>query len=428
MIVAGTTGGSLGGPNAGGPDAFLARYDENGNRLWIRQFGTYRGEQAAALAPDGAGGVVVAGFTQANLGGPNAGYEDAFMARYDSADDFLWIRQFGSSSADWAAALAPDGTGGVMVAGSTDGSLSGPSAGMTDAFVARYDSAGNQLWIRQFGTSADDRAYALAPDGTGGVMVAGSTLGSLGGPSAGFGDAFLARYDETGHRLWIRQFGTSMGDGATSLAPDGAGGVIVVGVTGGSLGGPNAGRGDVFLARYNGAGERLWIRQFGTSEPDWAFALAPDGAGGVIVAGTTEGSLGGANAGYVDAFLARYDGAGHRLWLRQFGTSMDDIARALAADGTGGVVVAGYTGAHRGGPAGQQSDVFLARYTIDSCYANCDQSTGNEVLDIFDFLCFQNDFVTGNSYACDCDTSTGPLVCDMLDFLCFQKAFVGGCP
>ncbi|MCH7790984.1 MAG: hypothetical protein IID31_01720 [Planctomycetes bacterium] len=50
------------------------------------------------------------------------------------------------------------------------------------------------------------------------------------------------------------------------------------------------------------------------------------------------------------------------------------------------------------------------------------------VCDIFDFLCFQNSFVSGEPYACDCDTTTGPLVCDIFDFLCFQDAFVGGCP
>jgi Bacterial Ig domain len=62
------------------------------------------------------------------------------------------------------------------------------------------------------------------------------------------------------------------------------------------------------------------------------------------------------------------------------------------------------------------------------CYADCDQSTGPGVLDVFDFLCFQNSFVSGEPYACDCDTSTGMGVCDVFDFLCFQDAFVGGCP
>ena len=63
-----------------------------------------------------------------------------------------------------------------------------------------------------------------------------------------------------------------------------------------------------------------------------------------------------------------------------------------------------------------------------TCYADCDQSIGPGVLDIFDFLCFQNSFVNSEPYACDCDITTGPLVCDLFDFLCFQDAFVAGCP
>jgi subtilisin family serine protease len=62
------------------------------------------------------------------------------------------------------------------------------------------------------------------------------------------------------------------------------------------------------------------------------------------------------------------------------------------------------------------------------CYADCDSSTGLGTLDIFDFLCFQNRFATGNSYACECDVSTGVGVCDIFDFLCFQNAFAAGCP
>jgi cyclophilin family peptidyl-prolyl cis-trans isomerase len=63
-----------------------------------------------------------------------------------------------------------------------------------------------------------------------------------------------------------------------------------------------------------------------------------------------------------------------------------------------------------------------------TCDADCDESTGFGVLDIFDFLCFQDRFVNAEPYACDCDTTTGPGVCDMADFLCFQSAFVAGCP
>ena len=60
----------------------------------------------------------------------------------------------------------------------------------------------------------------------------------------------------------------------------------------------------------------------------------------------------------------------------------------------------------------------------DGCYADCDQSTGQGVLDIFDFLCFQSDFVFSNEDA-DCNQDC---MLDIFDFLCFQNAFVGGCP
>ena len=66
--------------------------------------------------------------------------------------------------------------------------------------------------------------------------------------------------------------------------------------------------------------------------------------------------------------------------------------------------------------------------TVDvTCYADCDQTTGIRTLDLFDFLCFQNAFVTQDAYACDCD-SGDPGGCDLFDFLCFQGAFVAGCP
>ena len=57
---------------------------------------------------------------------------------------------------------------------------------------------------------------------------------------------------------------------------------------------------------------------------------------------------------------------------------------------------------------------------VRRCYTDCD---GNDQIDFFDFLCFQDAFVTGDHYA-DCDAS-GEL--DFFDFLCFQNEFAAGC-
>ncbi len=71
-------------------------------------------------------------------------------------------------------------------------------------------------------------------------------------------------------------------------------------------------------------------------------------------------------------------------------------------------------------------NVFIE--TSPACYPDCDSSTGQGVLDIFDFLCFGNRFSANDPYACDCDVSTGSGVCDIFDFLCFGNEFNAGCP
>jgi hypothetical protein len=347
-----------------------------------------------------------------------------------AAQDQLWIRQFGTSAGDSSGALAPDGAGGAFVAGSTSGSLFGPYAGGYplggDVFLARYDSAGNGLWNRQFGTNGDDYADALAADGAGGMFVAGGTWGTLGGSSAGSNDAWLARYDGAGNQTWIRQFGTSYQDEAYAVATDGAGGAFVAGFTGGSLVGANAGSVDAWLARYDGAGNQTWIRQLGTSGPDYAFALIPDGEGGAFVAGSAFGSLGGPYVGLHDAWLARYDSGGNRAWIRQLGTSGYDLAGSFAPDGTGGVFVAGNTQGNLGGTNAGGYDAWLARYGT-ACYPNCDASTAAPILNIADFTCFLTKFASGDPYA-NCDQSTMPPILNIADFTCFLQKYASGCP
>lgn len=445
VIAAGHSMGDLGGPNAGETDVFLARFDGDSNQLWIRQFGTDRREYANGLAPDGAGGVYVTGNVfKGSLGGPSAGRNDVYLARYDGDGNRLWILQFGTNDEDVSYDLAPDGVGGVFVAGETLADLAGPSAGGYDAFLARYDDAGNRLWILQFGTDREDRAAALAPDGRGGVLIAGRTEGALvGGPKSSERDAFLARYDAEGNQLWIRQFGTTVWEEITELASDGSGGVFATGRTRGDLGGPNLGDDDVFLTRYDGEGNRLWMRQFGSITLEESLALAPDGGGGVLVAGYTSGVMGGPSAGHYDVFLAHYSRSGEQRWIRQFGSRVKDIALAIVPLDDGDTMIGGRTNGVLGGrnswvmnPDLAQNtgstdcctDIFLARFTIDSCYADCDQGTGAGVLDMNDFLCFQDSFITAKPYACNCDNSTGLGNCDVFDFLCYQSAFVAGCP
>src|SRR5205085_2866670 len=192
---------------------------------WLRQFGSdFQGsgqgpDPARAVAADGS--VYVAGdLPRALPGQTSAGGIDAYVRKYDAAGNELWTRQFGTGGADCVGAVAVDASG-VYVAGYTHGTLPGQSsAGDEDAFVRKYDAAGNELWTRQFGAFGTERAFGVAADGSG-VYVAGVTAGTPplpGQTSLGFADAFVRKYDAAGNELWTRQFGAAGPDIANGIA------------------------------------------------------------------------------------------------------------------------------------------------------------------------------------------------------------------
>jgi hypothetical protein len=77
-------------------------------------------------------------------GQTSAGSTDAFVSKFDLEGNIVWSRQFGTSAADYALGVAAD-TSGVYVVGYTSGGLQGANAGGEDAFVRKYDPNGNAL-------------------------------------------------------------------------------------------------------------------------------------------------------------------------------------------------------------------------------------------------------------------------------------------
>lgn len=357
-------------------------------RVWIRQFGTSGHEEARALAPAPGGDVYIAGETNGMLGSTRNGLPDPWLARYDIDGTRVWIRQFGGNwpESAWAWALTPDGAGGVYISGDVNGTIMSPpmSFGGHDGWLARFNETGDRLWIRQFGTDAVDYLGTILSDGHGGFFACGATYGSLARPHHFGADAWIGRFDGNGVGIWIIQFGVSTDDWAWCMAPDDAGGFYVGGWTRGNIGAPPAGERDAWVARYNGDSTRFWARQFGSAETDETRALAPDGAGGVFVTGRTWGTIAPPHTGDSDVWIARLSASGDVLHISQFGSGTFDRVHAMIPDQRGGALLAGTTIGRFGSTTGGGYDAWLGRF---GCYADCDQSTGVGVLDIFDFLC-----------------------------------------
>jgi hypothetical protein len=270
-----------------------------------------------------------------------------------------WTHQFGGAGADQAAGVAVDSDRNVYVTGRLG------TGGDDECFLRRYRPDGSRRWMRVFGTDSDDHCNDVAVARNGSVYVVGFTDGTLQGTSAGDQDAFVRKYRRDGKVVWTRQFGTSGPDQAFAVAVDNAGNVIVVGFTAGNLGGNTSlGIVDAFVRKLRPNGRHVWTRQFGSGQADAAHGVAVDASRNIVVVGQTEGSIGGAPArGGADAFVRKLRPNGERLWTRTLGTPEDDVALDATVDHDGRIYLVGQTtGALPGQNARGGGDGFVRRY------------------------------------------------------------------
>lgn len=244
-VVGSTTGALTGKTNLGGSDAFVAKYELGGDgAIWTQQFGTSADDYANAVFVD-ATGVYVAGLTGGVLGGANLGGQDAFLSKYDLNGNpipNLPPLQFGTATSDNPSAITGD-AGGIYVGGVTyKVGLGDP----TDGFLRKFDRNLVELWQRTIAAGTQTTVRGLAVDDSG-VLVAGFTNGAFTGlENKGGRDLFVRKLDRRGKDVWAFQNGTGAGDEANSLAINGSA-VYVGGATAGALGAPNAGEDDALV-------------------------------------------------------------------------------------------------------------------------------------------------------------------------------------
>lgn len=256
---------------------------------------------------------------------------DAYLAKYDAAGKQLWSRAFGGPDYESVYSVSVDPSGRVYLAGSV-GYPNQPYHG--DCWVTVYDGSGTLLQTRIIHKSTiSTGGCRAATDNAGNLYV----LGATSTPS----ETFLAKYDRDGTELWTQHFSTSTAnDDPTSLAVDPLGGVYVCGSTSGSFdGSPPRGAGrDVWVMKFDGGGNRQWATQYGVAGfLTWCQRVAADPLGGVYVAGVTDAEERFTPA--QDAVVMRLDANGGIAWVKKFDSGGEDAAESVAADPTGAYLV-----------------------------------------------------------------------------------------
>jgi hypothetical protein len=348
----------------GRADGFIVKFNLKGIRQWGTYYGGSAEENINSAIQDNNGNIYITGSTRSSDSIATAGVWqenrgigfDAFLAKFDSNGNRLWGTYFGGENHDYAFGVCIDQKGDIYVAGNTlsKNNIASDSAHQIqyegpnrsfwggDAFLAKFDSSGSRLWSTYYGGSEGEIAYSCVVDDENYVYLVGGTNSTNNISSEGVhqtllnnteynipsnppGDGFIAKFNPEGKRIWGTYFGSDSTDLLYCGCYDDSGYLYFGGYSRSPQGiaTPRAHRTefippwDVLLIKMDKDGELHWATYFG-GDGSRVYSCVSDNIGHVYITGrtgapknfSTEGAHQEKYGGRGDAFLAKFDARG----------------------------------------------------------------------------------------------------------------------
>lgn len=368
-------------------NAFLCKFDSNGDFQWARTWGGTSlliGNGVAVFNNDN---VYTTGYFYSNVdfdpdpddedihmsnGGP-----DAYLTKFDSSGDFIWARTWGGDSSDSTSGLSVDASGNIYVPGGfwsaiVDFDPSGmtdyhTSEGSCDAYLSKFSPTGDFIWARTWGGAGYDTCNGAAVDNSNNIYLVGTFEGTVdfdpgsgtfNGISLGSNDAFLSKFTSSGNFQWSLTWGGIAFDYSGRVATDGFSNIYVIGSYNDTVDfdpGPGTdnhtsnGYDKAFLSKFDLSGDFQWALTWGGEENGLA-DIAQNDSDSVFVTGrftgTTDFNPGLGTAivspnGLSDAYISKIDSSGSFQWVRTWGGADHERALAVAVDDLNILYIAG---------------------------------------------------------------------------------------
>jgi len=412
------TSGAYQTSEAGDYDAFVAKFNSAGNLMWATYYGSDSSDVANSICSDSDGNTYITGYTSSknNIATTGAyqssfgGIEDIFIAGFTSDGRLNWATYYGGSDFDEGAGISIDPSGNIYVTGwtasdglATSGAFKTNGPSIHDAILAKFSNTGNIIWATYFGGTRSDYGQSVYADPSGNIFITGSTVSFTGLATAGayqtsysgstadnyIGDAFLAKFSNTGSLSWATYFGGTKAEYGTGITSDALGNVYLTGYTSSSnniasIGAYQtsfAGNSDAFLAKFSSTGKLKWSTYYGGPDNDVTSGIGIDPQGFLYITGYTQSTSGITNStvyqstlgGSKDVFLAKFNNSDSLIWASYFGGNNDDIANGISIDTKGSVYLCGntFSSSHMATTGSYQdtiahsTDAFLAKFRFN---------------------------------------------------------------
>ena len=340
------------------PYTVLTKTDASGKTVWKKAVGNKGIFVTTALAAGPDGSFYATGYGK-KVDGNTYGYYDGFVAKFDKDGEQLWLKRFGTSTVDLLNGITVTSDGGVIAVGSVgnnnfDAEGFGGKELQSRAAIVKYTSNGDLMWKNIIGGN-QDYFNAVTEGKDGNIYAVGNFYsGELFTP-LGKSDSGIVKFTSEGKYTSVKAIAGTGIENFTGIITDSDGNIVTVGRSNSAdISNPSSffrddliarGDYDAYIIKFSTSLEVIRATAFRGQNADNLTDLVETPSGNYIAAGYTNSSTrdlkGVTTRGGNDIVVASFSKSCDLLWARSFGGTLDDSAQAVCLGADGGYVVAG---------------------------------------------------------------------------------------
>lgn len=404
-------------------DGFFSKFSVNGSLLWSTFYTGQNHIWLTSICTDYHDNIFVGGATECDSGITTPGsfkpsytgspsltvYSEGFVAKFSGTGNRLWATYYGGDSEEGSNVYS-DRYGYLYLYGWTNsdtgittiGSFQPHKSLYSDGYIAKFTPSGNRLWGTYYGGKGSDIINGIYVDQSRNIYFIESTIngdtslttnGCYQRDTGSSEDAFIAKLDSNGNRIWATFYGGPGSETGVAIAGDNFNNIYIAGSTSSSsnMSTPNTsqttfgGVYDLYLAKFTYSGNRIWSTYLGGPSEDqmkYSSGLYLSSLGylyctgyaisnsGIASPGAYQTTLGGGS----DAILAKFDTSGKKKWSTYLGGSSLDYGYCVQVVNNRNIFLGGSTssqnlatpGAFQTTFYGPGSDGFISLWSDDT--------------------------------------------------------------
>lgn len=308
----------------------------------------------------------------------NNSYSSGYILKQDTLGNVIWAKCITGTSNNIVGCgdICTDSNGNIYVIGTFQGIVNFEGVtltanGISDIFIIKYDSNGNQIFVKQ---STSSSFYSdggkIFVDNNGYIYITGVFGGALGSQLnfnnqtvtnsvQGYQDVYLFKLDSNANAIWGKSISGITTKNVKSIGADNNGNVYLIGdflsptITIGNTtltnSVSNSSTADIYIARYNNSGDVVWAYSFGGQQSDYGRDLKVDSNGDIHVTGSFykssinfNGTILQGNSLCLNTYVLEFDNNFNIIWGRSFGYANNNSnGHSIDVDINGNTYLAG---------------------------------------------------------------------------------------